>query len=114
MPDRWLSRCRMVTSSATCGKSAPRIERAVVSSDSVPSTTRLIIASAVNPLVPLASARIESGLTGTCHRRSARPTARSTGSRPGRSIPMRPENEDSAATSSRAVGQSGFAVMAEA
>ena len=43
----------------------------MVSSDSVPSVTRLITVSAVNPLVPLAIARIESGLTGTCHRRSA-------------------------------------------
>ena len=86
----------------------------MVSSDSVPSVTRLITVSAVNPLVPLAIARIESGLTGTCHRRSARPIARSTGGRPGRSMPMRPENEASAATVSRAVSQSGFAVIAEA
>ena len=85
----------------------------MVSSDSVPSVTRLITASAVNPLVPLAIARIESGRTGTCHRRSARPMARSTGGRPGRSMPTRPENEDSAATASRAMSQSGFVTMAE-
>ena len=86
----------------------------MVSSDSVPSVTRLITVSAVNPLAPLAIARIESGLTGICHRRSARPMARSIGGRPGRSMPTRPENEASAATVSRAASQSGFVVIAEA
>ena len=72
----------------------------MVSSDSVPSVTRLITVSAVNPLAPLAIARIESGLTGTCHRRSARPTARSTGGRPA------PVNADEAGE--RGLGGDGF------
>ena len=72
----------------------------MVSSDSVPSATRLITVSAVNPLAPLAIARIESGLTGTCHRRSARPMARSMGGSPG------PVDADEAGE--RGLGGDGF------
>ena len=73
MPDRCPSRCSTVTSSAMSGRSSPSSERAVVPSARVPSSTRLMTASAVMPFEPLAMATCESTAMGIPCRRSASP-----------------------------------------
>ncbi len=73
MPDRCASRCSTVTSSAISGRSLPSTDRAVVVRSSVPLSTRLITASAVNPFVPLAVANWVSTVFGIWWPRSASP-----------------------------------------
>ena len=54
MPDRWLSRCSIVTVSSTSGRSEPSTDRADVVSSSAPSATMLRMVDAVKPFVTLA------------------------------------------------------------
>lgn len=109
MPERWLSRCSTVTSSAIKGRSGPRTERAVLSRPRTPWSTRLITASAVKAFDPLAMASWLSTAIGMAWVRSARPNAAVTGAasaRSTRTTPQKSMRSASAASASSSLSMS--------
>src|SRR4051794_25100605 len=108
MPDRWVSRCSTVTSSAISGRSLPRTERAVVARSSTPASISDTTASAVSPLAPLASANCVSTVFGTPCARSAWPKAFASSTSPSRSTWTTPEKPVRRASWSTASGSDGI------